>query len=123
MLEGSPGIDPASVVLSGAAEFGVGTPEILLLRASGEPLVVLGVIFQHSPYIFLSLRDSGITDITALTGRRVMIEPQAAELYAYLNRERVPLDSLEILPHTFSADQLLDGTVDAMSGCEFPPQS
>jgi len=115
LLEGRPTVDPAEVVLSGEAEYGVGTPDLLLEWANGDPIVVLGVIFQHSPYVFLSLEDSEITDITALAGKRVMIEPQAAELYAYLQREMVPLESLEILPHTFSATALLNGEVEAIS--------
>lgn len=115
LMEGKLDVDPAHVVLDGGAEFGVGTPEILLLRAAGEPLVALGVIFQHSPYIFLELGDSQISNIGDLAGKRVMIEPQAAELYAYLAHEKVPLSSMTILPHSFSAQDLVDKKIDAMS--------
>ncbi|QYY35220.1 ABC transporter substrate-binding protein [Ruficoccus sp. ZRK36] len=115
LLEGRPELDPAEVVLAGGAQYGVGTPEILLDYAGGEPLVALGVIFQHSPYVFLATFDSGISDIGQLTGKRIMMETQAAELYAYLTRERIPLSSLTILPHSFNADGLMDGSVDAMS--------
>lgn len=115
LLEGEPELDPAEAVLSGKAEYGVATPELLLDYAEGEPLLALGVIFQHSPYVFLATESSGITDINLLAGKRVMIEPQAAELYAYLKRERVPVDSLTIVPHSLNAKALLDGEVDAMS--------
>lgn len=115
LLEGMLHVDPAHVVLDGGAEFGVGTPDILLLRAEGKPLVVLGVIFQHSPYIFLELEKSDISDIGDMVGKRLMIEPQAAELYAYLANERVPLSSLTILPHSFSVEDLINGKADAMS--------
>ena len=115
LIEGQPDVDPAKEVLAGHAEFGVGTPDLLLERAAGSPIVVLGAIFQHSPYIFLTLRSSGIPDVSALNGRRVMIEQQAAELYAYLNREQVPQDSLQILRHTFSVQDLVSAKADAMS--------
>lgn len=115
LIEGSPEVDPARIVLEGGAEFGVGTPEILLSLAEGKPLVVLGVIFQHSPYGILSLQESGISSVKDLFGKRIMIEPQAAELYAYLRREGVPSEKLEILPHTFSETDLVEGIVDAMS--------
>lgn len=114
-IEGKPGLDPAEVVLSGGAEYGVGTPEILLQRAKGAPLVVLGVIFQHSPYVFLTLKESGISDVGGLAGKKIEMEPQAAELYAYLNREKVPRESLTILPHSFTGHSLIDGKSDAMS--------
>jgi len=115
LIEGKLGVDPAHIVLDGGAEFGVGTPEILLLRAEGEPLVALGVIFQHSPYVFLELSESKISNIGDLAGKRVMIEPQAAELYAYLAREKVPLGSLTILPHSFTVEDLVAKRIDAMS--------
>lgn len=114
-IEGRPDLDPAKEVLAGHADYGVGTPELLLSRAAGKPLVVLAVIFQHSPYVFLVLRSRGIHDISDLVGKRVMIEPQAAELYAYLHREKVDARRLQILPHTFSPQSLVDGSVDAMS--------
>lgn len=115
LIEGTPEVDPVEVVLSGDADYGVATPELLLAHAAGKQVVVLGVIFQHSPYVFLVLRDGEIQSIDQLDGKRVMVEPQAAELYAYLQRERVDKNRLDILPHSFSANDLLDGQVDAMS--------
>lgn len=115
LIEGAPGIDPAEVVLSGGAEYGVGTPELLLAKAEGKPIVVLGVIFQHSPYVFLALEEGPIDDVSNLAGARIMIEPQAAELYAYLRRELVPTEGMTVLPHAFSAEALVNGGVDAMS--------
>lgn len=115
LIEGQPGVDPLTEVLAGRADFGVGTPELLISYADGAPIVVLGVIFQHSPYIFLSTQASGIQTINDLAGKRVMIEPQSAELYAYLEREQIPLDILTILPHTFTPQALIEGSVDAMS--------
>jgi signal transduction histidine kinase len=116
LIEGAPGVDPAHVVLEGRAEYGVGTPELLLARAAGEPIVVLGAIFQHSAYVFIAIEGTGIESIADLHGKRVMIEPQAAELYAYLRREQLPPDSLHIVPHTFSLATLTNKQVDAMSG-------
>lgn len=115
LLEGKPEVDPLKTVLTGGAEYGVGTPELLINRAAGVPVVVLGVIFQHSPYVFLSLKGSGISSISDLAGKRVMVEPQSAELYAYLAREFVALDSVHVEGHGFSTRDLLDKKTDAMS--------
>ncbi|GHB94011.1 hypothetical protein GCM10007047_07050 [Cerasicoccus arenae] len=115
LIEGGPEINPEEVVLMGDADFGVGTPEVLLSFAAGKPIVVLGVIFQHSPYSFLVTNESGIDDINDLVGRSVMIETQASELYAYLKREKVPTEMLTILPHTQSVDDLVSGKVGAIS--------
>ncbi|MCB1165725.1 MAG: ABC transporter substrate-binding protein [Leptospiraceae bacterium] len=102
-------------VLDGDAEFGVGTTDLLLLRSQGEPVVVLAVLFQHSPLSLMMRKDSGIQTLHQLEGRRVMIEPHSAELYAYLNREGVSISKLIQPPHSFDARSLVNGEADAMS--------
>jgi signal transduction histidine kinase len=116
--EAQDGEDPVQSVLAGEAEFGVGTSELVLLRSQGEPVVALAAIFQHSPQILLARRDAGIATIHDLAGRTVMIEPQAADLLAYLQKEGLSLDSLKIVPHTYSPFALISGSVAAMSAYE-----
>ena len=50
----SPGIIPVEEVISGRAQYGVGNSALLLDRQKGKPVVVLGVIFQHSPSILIT---------------------------------------------------------------------
>ncbi len=115
LIEAEPGEDPAEVVLRGDAEYGVGTSEILLWRDRGHPVVLLAPIFQHSPLVLLSRADSGATDIHQLRGRRLMIEPQSAELFAYFRMEGMETDWLTIMPHSQNVTDLIEGRVDAMS--------
>ena len=116
--EAQDGEDPVQSVLAGEAEFGVGTSELVLLRSQGEPVVALAAIFQHSPQILLARRDAGIATIHDLAGRTVMIEPQAADLLAYLQKEGLSLDSLKLVPHTYSPFALISGSVAAISAYE-----
>jgi PAS domain S-box-containing protein len=115
ILPATPGEDPVRQVLEGKAEFGVGSTELLLLREQGLPLVVLAVIFQHSPLALMALKDDGIQTIHDLAGRKVMIEPGSAELHAYLRNEGISADKFTLVPHTFDVRELLSGAVDAMS--------
>ena len=115
ILEAREGQDTIERVLDGHAEFGVGTTDLVLLHQKGEPVVVLAVIFQHSPLSLLLRKDSGIQTLHGLEGKRVMIEPHSAELFAYLNREGVSLHKLIQPPHTFSTSALVEGEADAMS--------
>lgn len=110
-----PGEDAVQKVLQGKAEFGVGSTELLLLREQGAPLVVLAVIFQHSPLVFMTLKRSGLQSIHDLVGRRIVIEPGSSELYAYLREEGISADKFTLLPHGFDAKDLLAGNVDALS--------
>lgn len=102
-------------VLDGKADFGVGTTDLLLLREAGEPVVVLAVIFQHSPLALLVRKDSGIGSLSDLKGRKVMIEPHSAELLAYFLQEGLKSDKYIHLPHSRNIDDLANGKADAMS--------
>lgn len=115
LIEAQPDIDPVATVLSGKADFGVGTSELVLLRAKGDPVVVLAAIYQHSPLVLLALRTPGADDLQAIAAKPMMIEPQSAELYAYFRNEGVNLAKLTIRPHTFDVQDLIAGHVAAMS--------
>lgn len=108
-------LDPAQAVLQGDAEFGISNSDLLLLRDRGDPVVALAAIYQHSPSIWLVTKRSGIDNIHNLAGKRVMVEPHAMELIAYLAQEGINLNKMVQVPHTFDPLSLISGKVDAMS--------
>jgi len=110
-----PDQDPVDTVLSGRAEFGVGTSDLLLLRGAGKPVVALAVIYQHSPLVLLARNSPGTADLQILSSQPIMIEPQAAELFAYFKAEGVDPARLHIVPHTYDVQDLIAGKVAAMS--------
>lgn len=115
LREAVPGHDPVDAVLNGEAEFGVGTSELVLLRAKGKPVVVLAAIYQHSPLVLLAGHAPGIEDLQALSVLPLMIEPQSAELFAYFRNEGIDPAKLHVVHHTFEVKDLLAGRVGAMS--------
>lgn len=116
LVEGRAGVDFIKEVVSGAADFGVEMPDLLLRRAAGDPVVVLAAIYQHSPYVIVSLEETRIVSPHDLIGRSVMLRPSSnAEIRAMLLNEGVPLDGVRFVDHAFNADALNDRVVDAMS--------
>jgi diguanylate cyclase (GGDEF)-like protein/PAS domain S-box-containing protein len=121
ILEGSDGNEPERKVLSGQAQYGVGNSSLLLARLAGKPLVVLGVVFQHSPYALVMAQSAAVPDVHRITGKRVMIGrltddlSQADEILAYLRKEGIATSALQRLEHSFNIDDLISGKVDAMS--------
>lgn len=101
-------------ILSNNAQFGVGTSGLVLDFANKKPLVVLGVVFQHSPLAIMTLKDN-IHTIHDLPNKKIMIEDGSADIYALLKRENIDYKSLQILKHTFNPDTLINKEVDAMS--------
>jgi len=114
ILEAAPATDPVRNVLEGKAQYGIGTSNLLLERASGKPLVVLAVVFQQSPYEIYA--GPNIHKLSDLIGKHLMLEPQSQELLAYLKKEGIPIDRIKLIPHSFKADSLMTGKTDAMSG-------
>ncbi|MCE0483703.1 MAG: ABC transporter substrate-binding protein [Methylacidiphilales bacterium] len=115
LFEAKPGVDPVDVVLQGNAEFGVGTSNLLLDRASGKPVVVLGVIYQHSPLIILARHDPGISDIDDLVGRPIMVAPGEEDIYAYFKNEGVDPAKLKVVPHSFDLRDFTEGHIAGMT--------
>jgi len=109
--------NPIDNVLDGTAQYGVGSNDLLLLRHSGKPVVALAVIFQHSPYVLLALKKNGIESVHDLVGKRVMLDPYAQEVIAYLRSVGISMDRLNIVPsNDYNASDLITGKADAYAG-------
>lgn len=116
LLEGSPGLNPAEELLAGRVEFAIESPAILIKRQRHRQLVVLAAIFQHSPTMVVTRRDSGLFTPQSLKGKRLMLTPETdPESLAMLVEEGVALDSLEIVPHSWNIDDLVAGRVDGLT--------
>lgn len=110
-----PQLNPVEEVLAGRAQYGVGTSSLLLARQAGQPVVVLAVIFQHSPLVLIARKTHPLQSVHDLAGKPVMLEPQSEELIAYLRREKVKLEGMQRLPHSHDIHDLISDKAVAMS--------
>jgi len=117
IVEGDAGRPPLGTVLSGKADFGVSDADVLHARMQGSPVVVCAAVFQHSPYIMMSRKESGIRVPADLIDRTVMISNDHGGVahLAMLRREGLPVERIRIVPHTWRLDDLIEGRVDAIS--------
>jgi class 3 adenylate cyclase/ABC-type nitrate/sulfonate/bicarbonate transport system substrate-binding protein len=112
--EGGPGIDVAEAVASGEADFGVCSASVLREWTMGRRVVVLAVIFQHSPAVILVARRTDISSVSDLRGRTLMDTPGSDEIAAMLKREGVDYEALPRVAHEGDPRDLLAGRADAM---------
>jgi diguanylate cyclase (GGDEF)-like protein len=112
--ESAPGSDPVPNVISGKSQFGVGTSSLILARAAGKPVIALAVIFQHSPYVIYTAQTT--ENMRALAGKKIMVEPQADELIAFLKKEGVAQDQIQRLQQSYDPNDLISGKAEAISG-------
>ncbi|WP_421160555.1 diguanylate cyclase domain-containing protein [Aeromonas dhakensis] len=108
------GTDVVNEVMSGNAQFGISGSDLLLARASGQPIVVLASMLQHSPLVLLTLERPDIRQPADLAGKRLMLEPGSQELQIYLNRHTPP-ESWIKQPYRQGLKALLEGKTDAIS--------
>src|SRR4030095_8519865 len=114
----NPASIPINVVLKGGADFGVASSELVPRSAQGDPVGVLATLFQHSPLTLFVPGDAGVEAVRDLAGRKVALAPWETEIFAYLQREQVPVDRLPLVQHDYSVDSLVQGRVDALAGYE-----
>ena len=109
---------PITEVLRGRATFGINDCDLLINYTKGDPIVAMGSLFQHSPYIILATPYQNIHSPSDLIGKRILSSDNYgwAQMKAMLMREGIPLDSVRKLDHTWKPMDLLNGNADAMTG-------
>ncbi|WP_232251011.1 EAL domain-containing protein [Janthinobacterium sp. 1_2014MBL_MicDiv] len=121
LVEGGDGRRAETAVLAGQAEYGVGNSTLLLSRLAGKPVVVLAVVFQHSPSVLLMRQHGGAPDVHRLAGAPVMIGAPADvasasdEVSLFLKKMGVAPQQMRHLPPSYRVEDLIDGKVDAIA--------
>lgn len=98
------------------ARYGVGTNEVLLQWHSGTPIVVIAVIFQHSPTVLFTKKTHSEQSLQNLVGKKIMLSPHVYEILAYLKKEKLDPTNFIALDHSFRFLDLVEGKVDALDG-------
>ncbi len=103
-------------VAEGRADFGINNTDLLIDRVKGKKVVVLAVVFQHSPLILLSLAKSRLSSPEDFIGKRVMVSLDAeAEIFSMFSNESIQKDAVRYLQHSWDIEDLVSGKVDAVS--------
>lgn len=109
-LEGGQGIDIAQRVVSGQADFGVLSPEdILMKRSQGDLLTSLAAIYRRSAVVYISMADSGIIRPADFMGKKVAAAGTAGairdfEFQFYALMKKLGLDSKKLKIITYDPD-------------------
>ncbi len=117
LIEGNEKTAPVEAVLEGKADFGVTGSDILNFYIEKKPVVVVSAIFQHSPYVFVTLTKSNINSATDLAGKRIMASRDQGWLLlrALFIREGISLNNIQMVPHSWNNQDIINGKVDAIT--------
>jgi len=106
---------PVAEVAAGRAQYGIAQTDILIERLNGSPLVVVGAIFQHSPFAFMVREDSGINTPADLIGKRIAMSSgrQNVDLQAMLYVEGLKQGQFMVVPDFWDHNEVAAGEADA----------
>ena len=120
---GGPSITPEQVVLGKQAQFGIDwLPSLLAARDQGQDLVNIAQVFGKSGMTELTWKNSGITTIPQMRGKKVGVWccGNENELYAALNKNGMnPKSDVTIVNQPFDMNLFLTNQVDAAAAMTY----
>ncbi len=113
----NPQTNPVDDVLNGVATFGISDSSIVLQRMQQKPVVVLTAVFQHSPLVLISLKESGIKTPEDLIGKKISYQRtvDGASITAMFSATGVRQNQFTYVPFNFNDARLIEEDLDAFS--------
>jgi len=118
LKEGGPGANPIQGVLSGRSEFGIALSSLVVNYLRGDPVLLLGPIFQHSPNILLVRgRDKRPVDLVLPHAGpiAVMGAEQDVDLKSMFINEGIALERVNLVADQNHLADLLNNRVAALN--------
>jgi len=118
IVPGGIGIDSLEELAAGNADFAVAAPEQMMIkRSQGSDFKAVAVIFQHNPFVLISLADSGINTLADFPGHSIAVANVAGRIQYDLMMKNAELDinTLEEVDFTFDYQPFYDGEVDILA--------
>jgi len=118
IIEGGTGIEPVSILERKKAEYAVTSTDSLKKIVNGAKILYLAAIYQSSPYALMTLKDSNITKVEDIKGKRLMSSQSEyldISLLAMLHSHHIHLDDIDLVSNTFNIEDLISKKVDLMS--------
>ncbi len=112
------GIDIPKEVSDGKIDFAVGRETLILERTKNRNIVALYALFQASPLILMTTKESGINNINDFSHKKIMTtidDSSEVSLKAMLISNKVKIEDLEFLKHSHNIDDLINKKTDVIS--------
>ncbi|MEA1914182.1 MAG: ABC transporter substrate-binding protein [Campylobacterota bacterium] len=111
--------DTTQEVLEGISTFGISDSVLVYDKMTGNDIVLLGAIFQHSPLVLLSLKNNNIQSIEDIYDKTIMLDSNirnSSPILAMLKKYNSSPSKMQFLESSYDIEDLIDGKTDLYSG-------
>lgn len=105
-------------VMTKDAVYGVGKSSLIIDKFNGNDVVLLSSVYQASPLVLISLKDSNIKNPRDLKNKKIMITDDAitsASINSMIISQGINLDEIIVQKHSFDINDLKNKKTDAMA--------
>ncbi len=109
------GMNVVDLVEQGTVTYGVGRPSIVKDKANGKDIILIAAIYQSSPLIVLTTKESGIKSIKDFKNKRIMTVNDSsndAAINGMLRSQNLSLNDMKVMKHSFKLKDLIEGDTD-----------
>jgi len=111
-------VDIPKEVSDGNIDFAVGRETLILERTKDRNIVALYALFQATPLILVSTKESGINSVNDFSNKRIMTtidDSSEVSLKAMIISNKVKIENIKFLKHTHNIDDLINKNTDVIS--------
>ena len=112
------GIDIPKDVNDGKIDFAVGRETLILEKIKNPNIVALYALFQSTPLILMSTKESGINNINDFENKKIMTtidDASEVSLKAMIASNKIKVENLTFLKHSHNIDDLINKNTDVIS--------
>ena len=101
-------------LLDGTTDFAIrGGDEVLMARAEGKPIVAIAIIFQINPWVYATLKESGIRNPQDFIGKKLAISGDGTVIHQTIMRKMgINPEDVELVPFLSDTELLATGQAD-----------
>ena len=112
------GIDVTKEIVNGNADFGIGRETLIIEKAKNNDIVALYALFQTSPLILLSTKESNINKIEDFKHKTIMStidDASEVSIKAMITSHKINFNDLKFISHSHNINDLINKKTDLIS--------
>ena len=112
------GIDIPNEVSKGAFDFAVGRETLILEKSNNKKIIALYSLFQISPLVLISTKESNINTISDFKNKTIMTtidDASEVSLKSMIISNKINIKNLNFIKHTHNIDDLIEEKTDIIS--------